>query len=216
VWLVIVTDGRFPEVESVIPDRTTSVATMELSGDDIAFVRRALPRLPGNQDSNGPVTLDCNGSIALRARAEDQKRPTELPGGPVLSSDDRRQYVWMGLEKEAIVAPDEDPIRIMSDQAAPVDRAAVPSTNNTRRRRKSTVTQQESASVSRQDGRRRDASKAAGPDLVQEAEALKAALRDAYQRTCRLVVSVKRYRRHTQIMRSTIASLRELAPLEQE
>ena len=38
----------------------------------------AVPRLPSDDEFNCPVTLDLNGSVAIRAKAADQPRPTEV------------------------------------------------------------------------------------------------------------------------------------------
>ena len=39
---------------------------------------RTLPRLPGTDSENAPVTLDLNGQVIVRARAEDQTQATEV------------------------------------------------------------------------------------------------------------------------------------------
>jgi hypothetical protein len=39
---------------------------------------RTLPRLPGQEDDNAPVTVDLHGPVAVRARAEGQGRQTEI------------------------------------------------------------------------------------------------------------------------------------------
>src|SRR5262249_31125321 len=76
--LALTKAGRFPDVEHAIPARTGSVTTCRLSPEDAAFLAKALPRLPGRGDDHEPVTVDCNGRLAVRARAEGQERVTEL------------------------------------------------------------------------------------------------------------------------------------------
>src|SRR5262249_37663694 len=71
--LAVDKEGRFPDGEPAIPARTGSVTTCRLSAEDAAFLARALPRLPGQGDDHEPVTVDCNGHLAVRARAEGQE-----------------------------------------------------------------------------------------------------------------------------------------------
>ena len=49
--------------------------------------------------------------------------------------------------------------------------------------------------------------------LIEEAESLKAVLRDAYERTGRLVVALRRQKKESQVVRNTLASLRQLQGL---
>ena len=50
--------------------------------------------------------------------------------------------------------------------------------------------------------------------LIEDAQRLRTALHNAYQHSGQLVVALKRHRKQAKIMRSTIAALRQLAPLE--
>ena len=49
--------------------------------------------------------------------------------------------------------------------------------------------------------------------LVEEAQALKQALHDAYGRSARLVAALKRQKKQSRLMASTLASLRQLQRL---
>ena len=49
--------------------------------------------------------------------------------------------------------------------------------------------------------------------LIAEAQALKEALRDGYERASRLLVALKRHGKQTELLRSTLASLRQLQGL---
>ena len=51
-------------------------------------------------------------------------------------------------------------------------------------------------------------------DLILEAEALKTVLRDAFTRTHKLVVGLRRHRKHSRIVQSTLASLRQLQKVD--
>jgi hypothetical protein len=76
---VIQRDARFPAVERVIPAESEVGTRLRLDPADAGFLESALGRLPGGEENNGPVTLDLNGAIAVRAAASEQpKQVTEL------------------------------------------------------------------------------------------------------------------------------------------
>lgn len=81
LYLELQTEGRYPEVDSVLPDDASSITRLSLDPEDAAFLLPALDRLPGASERDAPATLDLNGGIAIRARGEDQHNPTELHGG---------------------------------------------------------------------------------------------------------------------------------------
>ena len=75
IALAIDTEGRYPNVEQVIPKGNSTTWTLSLA--DASAVLRHLPKLPGVKDDNSPVTVDLNGKIAVRAKG-DQSKPVEL------------------------------------------------------------------------------------------------------------------------------------------
>jgi hypothetical protein len=97
--LAIDTQSRFPDVEAVIPRPTAGASCLHLDPQDAAFVAANLPRLPGGDHDNPPVTLDLHAPVALRGRDEKQG-VTELvlarstaSGAPVRLCTDRRYLV---------------------------------------------------------------------------------------------------------------------------
>jgi DNA polymerase III sliding clamp (beta) subunit (PCNA family) len=78
VWLRIERDGRFPSVESIIPNSATAIARLELDPADAEFLGRSLARLPGGADPYEPVTIDLNGQAAIRAKDDNAAHPVEL------------------------------------------------------------------------------------------------------------------------------------------
>jgi biopolymer transport protein ExbD len=72
------TDGRFPDMKRTIRDPAAAKARCQLSPDDMQFLAETLPKLPCNDEQNLPVTLDVNGSVAVRAKPVDQDTPTEV------------------------------------------------------------------------------------------------------------------------------------------
>jgi hypothetical protein len=104
IFREINTEGRFPEVRHHVPRAKDAVAQFQLPPDDAAFLRKNLPRLPGDEDYNLPVTVDLNGQVAVRSKARDQVPPTELVlSGATLSGDPirlnmNRQYLARALQ----------------------------------------------------------------------------------------------------------------------
>lgn len=96
LWLEIQAKARFPRIEHVIPDPSAVTTRLRLDGGDAAFLARVLDRLPGGDVANGPVTVDLNGRVAVRARASAHGPVTELvlarsgyTGAPVRVSTNR-------------------------------------------------------------------------------------------------------------------------------
>jgi hypothetical protein len=67
-------DGRFPLAEALLPLPQRAVTACRLSPQDMAFLLRVLPRLPGQGDDTGAITLDLNGHLTVRAR-DGKERP---------------------------------------------------------------------------------------------------------------------------------------------
>jgi hypothetical protein len=70
--------GTFPKVSRNVPSPAAATARCQLSKDDIKFLAETLPGLPCEELDNYPVTIDVNGHIAIRAKAADQAKPTEV------------------------------------------------------------------------------------------------------------------------------------------
>jgi hypothetical protein len=134
---------------------------------------------------------------------------------PVLARDSQRQLVWVPLPKAGIVAPQPSAGRILS--AKPVEAAESPQP----------VRKEEPVTLPNPNGAAgtgaQPKSTAAAPTngnssginaLIEEAEALKAVLRDAYERTGRLLIALRRQKKESQVVRNTLASLRQLQGLE--
>jgi hypothetical protein len=76
-WLEIVKDARFPNVTEHIPIPDDAKTVVMVADQDAEFLVKSLKKFPCNDDVNRPVTLDLNGSVAVRAQA-DGHPPTEL------------------------------------------------------------------------------------------------------------------------------------------
>jgi hypothetical protein len=69
LWLVIEKNGRFPSTDSIIPDVATATTRLALHESDAEYLLDVMPRLPSDDDTNDPVTLDLNGRVAVLAKA---------------------------------------------------------------------------------------------------------------------------------------------------
>jgi hypothetical protein len=84
IFFLIDQDGRFPNVDSIIPKVDASASHVRLQAQDIAFLSNALTRLPGNdQDRQSAVTLELNGQAVVRAKDEKQSTEVVLSGAGV-------------------------------------------------------------------------------------------------------------------------------------
>src|SRR5207244_11540772 len=96
-------ESRFRKVEEVIPASSSGRTRWHLDAADVAFVAKALPKLPGGDAENASITLDLNGQAVLRARGVDQSRSTELvlarseTAGPPLRVCLNRQFLARAL-----------------------------------------------------------------------------------------------------------------------
>lgn len=108
-------EGRFPDVTRQIGRPELSIASFEMPAADRAFLADNLPRLPGDGMLGDPVTVDLNGSVAIRARAADQPTATELilshatrRGEPVRINTSRRylnRAVRLGFDRIHVFSP---------------------------------------------------------------------------------------------------------------
>jgi hypothetical protein len=253
-YLGIDTAGRFPKYENIIPAATASATTCRLAEEDAAFLARTLPALPGRDDDDAPLTVDLNGHVAVRAKADGQGEPTEIilsrsevigpavrlvsnrqylaraiqlgltemrvvnPDSPVVCRNRFKTYLWMPLAKDGAVPPSDNATRITSAGAEPAtphpkkerrnDAMPKPTTNGHNNG-------QSNGHVLPPGGSDDDrATNGTGLGaLIAEAVALKDVLHDAYRRSARLVGGLRRQKRQSRLMASTLNSLRQLQQL---
>jgi hypothetical protein len=77
-WLRIDADGRFPSLDGVVPKPAEAGSYLRIAPADATFLGTTLPRLPARDDDHQPLTVDLNGRVCVRARAEGQSRTTEV------------------------------------------------------------------------------------------------------------------------------------------
>ncbi len=96
-------DARFPDVTRHISDPSAATSHLHIADSDGDFLNDALPRLPCEDNTNCPVTLDLNGQVLIRGKAADQSRATELAlsssrlDGDPITVNSNREYLLRAL-----------------------------------------------------------------------------------------------------------------------
>jgi len=263
IWLRIEKEARFPKIDDLIRDSAAALSRLSIDQQDGQFLCAALARLPSDEPSHQPITLDLNGQVIVRAKAVGQTRPTELvlsrsqldgdslsintdrrflaravklgfeqvcffgPQAPVLCDDGRRQYLWAVLDSDGALRPSADAIRIEATAFRPFE-SQIP--HKTSRRRLNVIHTASQSNAGNQDGNNRTGNTQAGsgrpsngrrslPELTVEGEAnrpivqamaLRAVLRETLIQTNELIRALKRDKRQSRLVASTLASLKQL------
>jgi hypothetical protein len=138
---------------------------------------------------------------------------------PVVCRDERRTYLWVPLSPDSALPPQPDVSPIMNGAAL-----SAPASLLERRKLRMTKAQQnghrdESPSI-QLTGQATNAIRGDGGSngigigaLIAAAQALKEVLRDGYARASRLLAALKRHGKQSELLRSTLASLRQLQGL---
>jgi hypothetical protein len=172
------------------------------------------------RDYREPVRLNTNRHYLARA-AQLGFRDVYLfgPETPAQCDDGRRQYLWAVLDAQSALRPADNPIRIDSSvAAAPAATIPLPSSSSQRNIMPRTTTTDASSGAASQDSPRQPAAAvpaaaqevAASSNPIAQAEALRASLRDTLSKTSELISSLKRQRRQSKLVQSTLAALQEL------
>lgn len=77
VHLRVDAEGRFPPIEDYLKPSPAGT-TLHLHEADAEFCRKAVNKLPCDDDPEMPLTVDLNGTVALRSKSEQQPSATEL------------------------------------------------------------------------------------------------------------------------------------------
>lgn len=71
------TQGRFPKLDTHVPRPEAASARCRLADGDAEFLAQTIPRLPCEDSTNDPVTVELNGAVVVRAHSADPVPPTE-------------------------------------------------------------------------------------------------------------------------------------------
>jgi hypothetical protein len=253
--LAVNKDGRFPDVDAILAANKGAATVLRLDPADAQFLLGNLSSLPGASDEFAPVTIEGNGQVIVRSKANDQSVPTEMvlvrsqaqgrkvavatdrnylahalrlgfaqislfsTEQPAVCHDEKRQYVWQILGKDAVLKSSDQAIRLSSTEAAAVPQPAMATatpngesglemSEHTGTNGKPLVSEVDSAEATT--GSERNGIAA----VLAEAEAVKDLLRQAYTRTHQLVAGVKRYRKQAHVVQTSLKALKQLQHIE--
>jgi hypothetical protein len=193
-------------------DNDTSPVTVDLDGHVVLRARAH------GQGPTTEVVLACSTCTGKPARVCLDRRLlaralglgfTEVmvvgPDAPLLCREGHRTYLWMPLGQDGALGPCDDDLRIVSSDSAPVPPSPVIE-------RRSTMSAPNANTPPARNGAAAPADPpqlAAGVDqLIDEAEALRAALAEAHARAGRLVGALKHQRRQGRALEAALQSLR--------
>ena len=258
-------EGRFPDLDRVIPAASTMVTRMQLDAADVEFLSDRIEHLPADDDQERPVTVDLNGTVAIRARQDDKSPLTELvlsrshrmgpelriqvnreflvraldfgfnevgftdAASPCVCRDERRVYLWQPLATESALAPSNDAQRIASPLATASARPQLSDRRTTTRSQPSSSKEHSmsnsngfsgpvnrlppSSEVATSPGTAPSSPAPASNDLIVQAERLRDTLRTTLQDVTSLIVAARQQRRQSRLMKTTLASLKQLQQL---
>ena len=76
-WIAVQKEGRFPNVDQIIPSTHYAKCTLQIAPQDSKFLIENMHRMP-NGTTHRELTLDLNGSVVLRAASVNTPRPAEM------------------------------------------------------------------------------------------------------------------------------------------
>lgn len=229
-----------PRLPTEGPD--CSRVTLDLNGS-VALLARGIAASPAtqvilsnSQRQGDEVRLDTDREILVRA-IEIGFREIELrgPESPAVCRDANRIYLWSPITEVPAIVVGSDAVRLESPIATaafhrparhlpPARRQHPPSQERTtpkmpRNRIAETLSgtsppEPNQATPSHAATAVDDPKQCTFSAVLEQAETVKSALRQAHAQVNGLVAAVKRYRRQSKLMQSTIASLRQLQSLE--
>jgi hypothetical protein len=230
VHLKVNAEGRFPDVQRVIP-RDPDRTCLLLDEADAEFLMDALPGLPGAADEAQPLTLDLGKEVVVRARSDEQPPSevllarSEVKGAPLRLCLNRKLlfralrlgFRIFGLQDAAkpIVARDGDRLFV----TVPLDaKAALASTPDSVRVCSGPANPDHPRPIEKEEvvmttpngnhnGRASEPPSALDP--LEEVEALKLAMQEALNRCTRLTASLRQFRKQRKVVESAVASLRQ-------
>jgi hypothetical protein len=171
-----------------------------------------------------PVRFATNrGYLARALRLGFAELLVVKPDVPVLCRDGRRTYLWMPLGKEGALPPGDDVVRItaggeaspppMTERSEPAMTKPPPNGHANNPPPSGHDRNPPPAPAATPAAEERPTNGTGVGGLIEEARALQEALRDAHGRAGRLLAALRRQRKQSRLMASTLASLRQLQQL---
>jgi len=210
-------------------DTTTWQATVELNGALVVRAKMSTQAQPtelflSQANIQGrPARVNTNRKYLARALKLGFRELSIFDApSPVLCQDDRRLYLWAPLEPDSAIGPADSAVRIVWPEGAACSVATQPeSTRNTSTMSDPIENQnpQPQPTEAKTNGQarkpsRKKAAKNATVTLVEQAEELRGALRDAMGKTTALIQAIKENQRRGRALRNTLASLKQLQTVD--
>jgi hypothetical protein len=216
--------------------------TLDLNGRIALLARGAEPSpvtqviLSNSTRQGEEARLDTDREFLARA-AELGFREFELrePDSPIVCRDERRTYLWTPIIEVPAIVVGPDAVRLESPISANATHRPTrhlppprrPHSSNQERTTSRMSHNRIAATLSGSPPPSSNGSVSASVEpteagdqstsfvsVLREAEAVKTSLRAAHSQVSRLIVALKRHRRQTKLMQTTLASLRQLQSLE--
>ena len=243
-WMSIEQERRFPETDSVIPNIEGALASVHVPREDGEFLARAVGQLPANKRLFSPVTVDLNGSVAIRARSDDGETLTELvlsrserTGEPIRFCTNRTMLaraMRLGFDRLHVFGPQEPVVctdgsrkyvwMLLNKEGVikPSPEATrIESTSTTHHHANPTPRQERNLpAMQRTDPRQKsERTNGAAPadnlsSLIKRAESVRDSLQSALTDVRELITALKQQRKNSRTMQTALKSLRQLERLE--
>ena len=199
-------------------DDSTKPVTVELNGQVVLRAQSELHPKPTelilkrSRAQGEEVRINTNRSMLARAVAIGFREFHLFgPESPVLCQDGRRSYLWALLSAESAVKPNAEAVRIESP-TTPVP--SKPRTHRNRRSRNSMTTNHTRVAHPKSKNGKEAPDHLSVEDLINQAEVVRSALREAVAKTSEVIAGLKRHRKQSRLVKSTLASLRQLQVLD--
>lgn len=171
--------------------------------------------LTGSQVTGPPVCFHSDRRFLARAGALGMTEISVAKADvPIVSKDSTRTYVWVPLTTSLIIPPSDNAIRITTQEDSSIPQ---PHRERTRSPMPSPHTNGNGHAPTDNHGNGaahdQDSSQSGGSSLgalIAEAQALKDVMQKAFSQSSRFVIALKRHRKQSRLVASTLASLRQL------
>ena len=223
VWLPADPGAKFPDVAGVVPRHAPT--TVDLDGADADSLLAILSGLPGGDHDLRPVTLEADGAVRVRGRAEDGEKAGEVRQATLARSAVAGPAVRVVLDRRVLaralalgcltlkltpgkpVAAEGDGVTLVAAQldpalaAPPADEPEPTPTPPEPKRRLTMKPETNGHTPPRGDS----------ADPLELAEELRAALAEAAGKAARLVALLRQSKKEKKVLSAVLTNLKQLA-----
>ena len=197
------------------PDDFNEPVTLDLNGEVVVRAKgedkQPLTELAlvNSIRSGDVIRMNTNRGLLARALALGFRQLRFMaPDQPAFCRDENRAYVWAPLGVDGAIPSAKNTNRIESPrQSAP---EAVAKATPTTRRQVPPMTESNNNGNGRKSAAPAPATEAENGSAIEQAEALRDSLKDTLDKTRELIRTLKRHKKQSRIVESTLASLRQL------